>query len=99
MGLLISFGTIHRLYYLARPQNKFPGAVYRNKTKFIGTDTENVEIFFNIFTSGIEIFHTVGLALVSLCRSSLPPGIGNTVWTPISVCHSENAEADRTGIP
>ena len=89
--------------YIARPQSKFPGAVYRNKTQFNG------KIYWNRYSKRWAIFQhtrlrdwnicqTVGPTFVSCVVWSLPHGIG-TIVTLISSCHSEDANADRTGIP
>ena len=65
--------------------------------RFIGTDTASIELFFqHIHLRNWDIYHTVGPNFVSLCRRSLPPGIGATVWHTSPPLSLENA--DRTGI-
>ena len=64
--------------------------------RFIGTDTA---IFQHIHLRNWDLCHTVRSSFISPFRRSLPAGIGTTVWhSPPPLCHSENADADRTGI-
>ena len=53
--------------------------------RFIVTDPVNIELFFNVFhIRNWDIFHSLGSTFIPLCRRSLPPGIGITVWQSMS---------------
>ena len=94
------------LFFITRGVHKvsFPGDVYRNKTQF----NENVyyyryskclAIFQHIHLRNRGICQTMRPTFAFLCRRSLPPGTGTTVWhSSPPLCHSENADTDRTGI-
>ena len=62
----------------------FPWAGYRNKTQFNGNFywnrySKSWTIFQHIHPRNWDICHTVGPTFVSLCRRSLPPGIGTSL--------------------
>ena len=82
----------------------FPGAVYRNKTKFnwkiyCSRYSECRAIFQHIPHRNWDFCHIMGPTFVFLCRRSLSPGIGTTVrHSSLLLCHSENGDADQTGI-
>ena len=68
--------------YIARPQSKFPGSVYRNKTQFNGKIYSNIYskcwAIFNMFTYGIETFVILWDQLLypcvaEVCRLGLEP--------------------------
>ena len=66
---------------------------------FIETDTASVELFFNISPPELRNFSYRKTNVCIMCHRSVPPGIGTTVWhSSPPLCHSENADADRTGI-
>ena len=49
--------------------------------RFIGTNTAGVELFFqHIHLRKWDICHLMGPTFVSLCRRSLPPGIGTSLF-------------------
>ena len=53
--------------------------------RFIGTDAVSIELFFNVFhIRNWDISHSLGSTFIPLCRRSLPPGIGITVWQSMS---------------
>ena len=71
--------------YVASPQSKFPGVVYRNKTQCNSH-------------SKLRYLSYRGTNIRILFRRSLPPKLATLWYSSPLLCHSENADVSRTGI-
>ena len=94
---------IYTIYMYHILKVSFPGAIYRNKTQFNGKIYWNRyskcwTIFQLIHLLNWDICHIVGSTLVSyiveVCHLGLEP-----LWhLSLPLCHSENSDAEWTGI-
>ena len=67
--------------------------------RFIATDTVSVELFSqHIYLRNLDICHTVGPTFVSCVVEICRLGLESLRHSYPPLCHSEDAEADRTGI-